>query len=124
MAIKYFTKSEARAAAKTATVVKSARQIIMESHRAASDSDKFDVFLSHAKVDADLVLGVKKILEREGKSVYVDWENDAQTCFGGACGNRRRCCTSQRTLRPRPSGCRGSSGTSMVIDPMRLPSFR
>lgn len=78
MAIKYFTKSEARAAAKTATVVKSARQIIMESYSAASDTDKFDVFLSHAKVDADLVLGVKKILEREGRSVYVDWENDAQ----------------------------------------------
>src|ERR1700742_2087636 len=78
MAIKYFTKSEARAAAKTSTVIKSAKQVITEAQRAASDTDRFDVFLSHAKIDAELVLGVKKLLEREGKSVYVDWENDAQ----------------------------------------------
>lgn len=36
----------------------------------------FDVFLSHAKLDAELVLGVKAILEGRGQTVYVDWIDD------------------------------------------------
>ena len=36
------------------------------------------MFLSHSIHDADLVLGVKQILEDHGLSVYVDWVEDAQ----------------------------------------------
>lgn len=38
--------------------------------------ESFDVFLSHARLDAELVLGVKSILEGRGQSVYVDWIDD------------------------------------------------
>lgn len=38
----------------------------------------FDVFLSHSVRDAELVLGMKKILEDMGHSVYVDWIEDPQ----------------------------------------------
>lgn len=38
--------------------------------------DRHDVFLSHSLRDAELVLGVKRILEKAGKSVYVDWIED------------------------------------------------
>jgi hypothetical protein len=36
----------------------------------------FDVFLSHSVRDAQLVLGLKKLLEGEGLTVYVDWIED------------------------------------------------
>ena len=39
----------------------------------AAAPHEFDVFLSHAYVDAQLVLGVKVMLERLGLRVYVDW---------------------------------------------------
>jgi hypothetical protein len=33
----------------------------------------FDIFLSHSFRDAELILGVKLLLEAAGKTVYVDW---------------------------------------------------
>lgn len=36
----------------------------------------FDIFLSHSSKDAEIVLGIKTILERSGKQVYVDWIDD------------------------------------------------
>jgi hypothetical protein len=41
-----------------------------------SQLSSFDVFLSHAKLDSELVLGVKAVLETAGQSVYVDWVDD------------------------------------------------
>lgn len=38
----------------------------------------FDVFLSHAKLDGELVLGVKALLENRGLTVYIDWIDDPQ----------------------------------------------
>ena len=78
----YFTKSEARAAARTTIlakshVVKSSTQILNEDRRAVKENDSFDVFLSHSINDADLVLGVKSLLEKRGLKVYVDWDTDA-----------------------------------------------
>lgn len=40
--------------------------------------DSYDIFLSHSFQDAELVLGVKKLLETGGRSVYVDWIDDYQ----------------------------------------------
>lgn len=78
----YYTESEARAFA-ARTVQKSARAqdsgvILREATAATSYSDRFDVFLSHATADSDLVLGVKAILEQKGIKVYVDWVDDPQ----------------------------------------------
>ena len=44
----------------------------------AKPTDRFDVFLSHARVDEDVVYGAKRELERYGFSVYVDWIVDTQ----------------------------------------------
>lgn len=79
----YFTKSEARSAARTpslakAQYIKSSAQILKEDRQATRDSESFDVFLSHSINDADLVLGIKHLLEGRGLSVYVDWDTDTQ----------------------------------------------
>lgn len=39
----------------------------------------FDIFLSHASEDAEVIAGVKLLLEGEGVTVYVDWLTDPQT---------------------------------------------
>lgn len=77
----YYTKAEARAYA-SSTLRKSftqdSRRVLKEEVRAATDADRFDIFLSHASKDADLILGVKGLLEGFGLKVYVDWVDDAQ----------------------------------------------
>jgi hypothetical protein len=45
---------------------------------AAPMSKDFDVFLSHSSEDAEVIAGVKILLEREGMSVYVDWLEDPE----------------------------------------------
>ena len=74
----YFTKSEARGVADLhrRRLAKSAPVIFAEGNASLQREDSFDVFLSHAKLDADLVLGVKLLLEDKGLSVYVDWDTD------------------------------------------------
>jgi hypothetical protein len=79
----YFTKSEARtAAARSRGLQKSfgstPGRILKESVTAATAADSFDVFLSHSIADAEIVLGIKQILEESGLKVYVDWVEDAQ----------------------------------------------
>ncbi|MGL5829634.1 MAG: toll/interleukin-1 receptor domain-containing protein [Angustibacter sp.] len=45
---------------------------------AKTGRSSYDVFLSHAYLDAQLILGVKAILESAGMSVYVDWLDDEE----------------------------------------------
>lgn len=74
----FFTQSEARAAAKRAQGNRSIKAVInesMESYRAATS---FDIFLSHSSSDAELVVGIKVLLEESGKRVYVDWVDDPE----------------------------------------------
>lgn len=81
MAVRHFTKAEARTAAQGVTRKYAAEsaEIILGSARAKTrDSETFDIFLSHSIADAELVLGVKKLLEQEGATVYVDWSHDRQ----------------------------------------------
>ena len=77
----YFTKNEARSAARS-TVSKSfrsdAKAILESESRSASSYESFDVFLSHSSKDAELVLGVKTLLEGYSLKVYVDWHDDPQ----------------------------------------------
>ncbi|MFW2457317.1 TIR domain-containing protein [Methyloversatilis discipulorum] len=79
----FFTKSEARAAAaRNRGLQKSAGmpsgRILKESVASATAADSFDVFLSHSIADAEIVLGIKQLLEESGLKVYVDWVEDAQ----------------------------------------------
>jgi hypothetical protein len=55
----------------------SSRSIVNESEKFHYTGKTYDVFLSHSSKDTDLVLGVRAILEEQGKSVYVDWLDDA-----------------------------------------------
>jgi hypothetical protein len=75
----YLRISEARAAGQAARtrVQKSAGRILAESAGAFDADAKYDVFLSHSYDDAEVVLGVKKIMESLSLKVYVDWIDDS-----------------------------------------------
>jgi hypothetical protein len=75
----YLRISEARAAGQGARsyISKSASQMLTEDARRFSSLTHYDVFLSHAYKDGDAILGVKKLIEAEGLTVYVDWIEDA-----------------------------------------------
>jgi hypothetical protein len=49
-----------------------------EALRKARRGSSFDIFLSHSLRDAELVLGIREILEHSGKTVYIDWVDDPQ----------------------------------------------
>jgi hypothetical protein len=77
----YFTKTEARSAAARGNYTqrsagKTYDKILDEAVTAARDYDSFDVFLSHSVNDAELIMGVKTLLEEQGFKVYVDWIED------------------------------------------------
>lgn len=74
----YLKVAEARAAAKLATagLYKSAARTLQEESRSFNRYITYDVFLSHAYQDAEIILGVKYIMEKHGLSVYVDWMED------------------------------------------------
>lgn len=55
-----------------------AGSILNESERQHYVGKRYDVFLSHAVRDAEIVLGVKGLLEEKGLAVYVDWLEDTQ----------------------------------------------
>ena len=75
----YLRISEVKAAGQAARsrVTKSASQILIEDFARFSETDRYDVFLSHSYQDADTIYGVKKIIESLDLSVYVDWIDDA-----------------------------------------------
>ncbi|SHJ63545.1 TIR domain-containing protein [Malonomonas rubra DSM 5091] len=76
----FYTKDEARLAAKgmlrKSYSAKTASQTLSEAKIKAGSYEQFDVFLSHSINDAELVLGVKCLLEDQGLKVYVDWVVD------------------------------------------------
>ncbi len=57
---------------------KSASVILNETVRAQKTDKNYDIFLSHASADAEVILGVKMSLEDFGYSVYIDWIDDPQ----------------------------------------------
>lgn len=61
--------------------------------------DSFDIFLSHSIKDGSLVLGVKRLLEDAGKSIYVDWISDPALDRAGVSG------ATAETLRKRMRQC-------------------
>jgi hypothetical protein len=74
--VAFLTEARARSAAPYQV-----RSLVLDELRksaATSLSTTFDVFLSHSFLDAEVILGVKSLLEAEGLKVYVDWIEDAQ----------------------------------------------
>jgi hypothetical protein len=51
---------------------------LLRKSTASPSTTNFDVFLSHSRLDADIIAGVKSLLEARGLSVYVDWIEDPQ----------------------------------------------
>jgi len=76
----FFTESQVRQKASEAKSYKtvSTEELLIESNEKFESSDtNYDIFLSHSFKDAELILGIKKILEDDyGYSVYVDWIED------------------------------------------------
>ena len=75
----YIRISEARAAAQAALPVqKRAGQVLSEQARAFDAALSYDIFLSHSSEDAEIIYGVKRMIEALGLTVYVDWVEDPQ----------------------------------------------
>jgi hypothetical protein len=49
------------------------RSVIEEARVATSKPHVFDIFLSHSIQDKEIVIGAQRVLERGGRSGYVDW---------------------------------------------------
>lgn len=70
------SEDEVRLAARRTTdrLAKTATAVLKEESSTAVQ--RFDIFLSHSIKDAEIVLGVVRIIENTGKKVYVDWIHD------------------------------------------------
>ncbi len=73
-----FKISEVRSLGCASRMQKTASMALNEAVRAQTTAKTYDIFLSHAFTDAELILGVKVKLEQYGHSVYVDWIDDPQ----------------------------------------------
>lgn len=74
-----FTEARIRERAKArAGTYRTATTVLKEEVASSKLKSSFDVFLSHSTSDAELVLGVKAVLEDYGRTVYVDWLEDPQ----------------------------------------------
>ena len=73
-----FRISDVRSLGRSARIQKTASMVLNEAVRAQTTTKTYDIFLSHAFKDAELILGVKVKLEKYGYSVYVDWIDDPQ----------------------------------------------
>ncbi|MBD9489932.1 toll/interleukin-1 receptor domain-containing protein [Ensifer sp. ENS11] len=58
--------------------LRTAKVVLKEEVATAKAKSNFDIFLSHSTSDAEIILGVKGVLEDYGKTVYVDWLEDPQ----------------------------------------------
>lgn len=74
-----FTESRIRQRAQQKTgSLRTAKTVLKEEVATAKAKTSFDIFLSHSTSDAEIILGVKGVLEDHGKTVYVDWLEDPQ----------------------------------------------
>lgn len=74
------TEAEVRATAQKRALARNrtAKSVLQEEVTARASESKFDIFMSHSRLDAEIVLGAKTLLEQGGRRVYVDWIDDAE----------------------------------------------
>jgi hypothetical protein len=70
------TASVRQRANKVAPTHFSAGRILAERMEKQASAQTFDIFLSHAFDDKELILGVALVLEDLGHTVYLDWRDD------------------------------------------------
>jgi hypothetical protein len=80
----YVRMSEAKAVGKafSGSLQKRAGLILTEDSRGFSTGNSYDIFLSHSYGDGEIILGVKRLIEGLGLSVYVDWIEDPNLDHG------------------------------------------
>ena len=71
-------RQRAQAEVRRTGFVKKAEQLIVEASATYTATKTYDIFLSHSIRDAELILGMKGILEDLRYSVYVDSIEDPQ----------------------------------------------
>ena len=59
-------------------MTKPASAVFAEKLASQSTDKSYDVFISHAVADAEIILGVTNIIQDYGYSVYIDWIDDPQ----------------------------------------------
>ena len=69
----YLTVAQAVASSRASWSTRTIAESQMTKSAAAPMTTNFDIFLSHAHEDAEVVAAVKVLIEGEGLSVYVDW---------------------------------------------------
>jgi hypothetical protein len=74
--VAFVTKSQALGASRGRWTSRSIAE--SELRKSASAVGEFDIFLSHAYEDAEVIAGVKILIEMNGLRVYVDWMDDVQ----------------------------------------------
>jgi hypothetical protein len=118
--VTYYTASEVRQRVGGLTASAAESEL---SRISKSATGTFDIFLSHSVRDADLILGLKRMLEAEGCTVYVDWIDDAdldrQNVKAATAARLRermrlveRLFTLPLRMRLPRDGCHGSSASS------------
>jgi hypothetical protein len=98
----FYTEAEARGAATrvTASSGLTASGSLSNAAKAGPGQATYDIFLCHSFSDAAIVLGAKRLLEEAGRSVYVDWVDDAQI------DRSRVSAATAEVLRQRMQACR------------------
>jgi TIR domain len=76
--VPYVTVSQAVSTSRANWATRSAARSQLAKSAAASMTTDYDIFLSHSYEDAEVIAGVKILIEAEGLRVYVDWLEDAQ----------------------------------------------
>lgn len=71
-------RERAKAEQRNASPGRKMEEMIKGASAAYDPTKTYDIFLSHSIRDAELILGIKLILEDLGYSVYVDWVDDPQ----------------------------------------------
>lgn len=71
-----FLASDLRIKARTEKLAKSMTSEGLLRETSDQKVSSIDAFLSHSKMDSELILGAKKAIEEYGLSVYVDWIDD------------------------------------------------
>lgn len=67
-----------QSALKVETSIRKSATTILRESAVAPLASEYDIFLSHSVHDAEIVLGVRGLMEELGYSVYVDWLDDPQ----------------------------------------------
>lgn len=74
----YLTKARARAVSRQVWGSRNSAETEIRKSASTPMIVNFDIFMLHSYEDAEVIGGIKAIIEQNGLSVYVDWIEDAQ----------------------------------------------